>query len=182
MLHPFAFPIFFAHSSQKISPCSCVGARKCPQDRICEHIRFCGRLLAVYSYFSTITSCSQTRMNKLRIAPRSGAPAMLHPFAFPIFFAHPSQKISPCSCVGARKCPQDRICEHIRLCGRLLAVYSYFTSFCPFFCLNTVYQILAVEYKITLNHHNRYREAYKEKTKKDIFSIHVLRYFSAKHL
>ena len=47
--------------------------------------------------------CPQTDMIKARIAPRFGAPAMLHTFAFPIFFAHSAQKISPCSCVGARK-------------------------------------------------------------------------------
>ena len=29
------FPRCFNHSAQKISLCSCVGARKCPQDRIC---------------------------------------------------------------------------------------------------------------------------------------------------
>ena len=33
----------------------------------------------------------------------TGASAMLHTFAFPIFFAHSAQKISSCSCVGVRR-------------------------------------------------------------------------------
>ena len=64
-----------------VALCSCVGARKCPQDRICGHIRLCGRLLAVSYILVAMGRCPQTCMIKLRIAPRFGAPAMLHTFA-----------------------------------------------------------------------------------------------------
>ena len=66
--------------------------------------------------------CPQTCMIKPRAASRVPRSHSAPPIRIPIFFAHSAQKISLCSCVGARKCPQDRICKHIRLCGRLLAV------------------------------------------------------------
>ena len=74
-------PIFLAHSALKIPLCSCVGARKCPQDRICEHIRLCGRLLAVYYILVATGECPQTCMNKPRAAPLLRALASLHTFA-----------------------------------------------------------------------------------------------------
>ena len=89
--------------------------------------------------FVAMGECPQTCMNKLRAAPllrvlanhvvvcyrpTHSHPAPRRPLWRPcVALMHAKQYIA--HSVGARKCPQDRICKHIRLCGRLLAVYSY---------------------------------------------------------
>ena len=76
--------------------------RICPQmlERA-RHLRPLSSLLL--TYFSAMTSCSQTCMIKARIASRSGAPAMLHPFGIRSFCTRPAHKMASSSCVGARK-------------------------------------------------------------------------------
>ena len=76
---PIRIPIFFAHSAQKISLCSCVGARKMSANARASSA-FAPAFLAALIILVVMGECPQTCMNKLRIAPRSGAPAMLHTF------------------------------------------------------------------------------------------------------
>ena len=72
-----------------------------------------------------MTSRSQIFMNRPRIASLSGAElpqCSTHPHPAP---QRPPWRPCVAMCyVDARKCPQDRICRHIRLFSLLPAVYS----------------------------------------------------------
>ena len=82
MLHTFApRPAAAALAALRCSVLMCGRSQMSARPDMRGISVFCGRLLAVSYILVAMGRCPQTCMIKLRIAPRFGAPAMLHPFA-----------------------------------------------------------------------------------------------------